>query len=103
MNKLFARLNLALACLLCIGVSACSSLLYLSYLAAFGLSAEIRDPNTTIERRSEIAQGLENGTAVQLRLVNVIWWLSLMAILLIVVVALWGFRRGSAGSENQRT
>ena len=102
MNTLFARLCLALACLLCVAVSACSSLLYMSHLAATGLTSEISDTNTTIERREEIAQGLENGTSVQLRLVNATWWLSLVAIVLIVVVALWGFQRRSADSENRR-
>lgn len=102
MNSLSARLTLALAGLICIGISVCSGLLYMSHLAATGLFAEIAAPETSLERRSEIAQGLENGTSMQIRLVNLTWWLSFAALLLIAVVAMGGFRRSRVALNDRR-
>ncbi len=64
----------------------------MSYIAAMGLTTEIADATTSIERRSEIAQGLDNAATLQSGLANAIWWLALVAILLTVAIAFWGFR-----------
>ena len=64
----------------------------MSNLAATGLPAEIADASTTIERRSEIAQGFDNATFLQSGVANTIWWLALIATLLVAIVAFWGFR-----------
>lgn len=92
MNSTLSRIVLCLAGLGCIGTATCSSLLYMSHLAASGLPSEIADSTTTIDRRLEIAEGLDNATSVQSGLANAIWWLSLAAIILIAVVTFWGFR-----------
>ena len=65
----------------------------MSHLAAFGISSEIRDETVSIERRLEIAQGIDNANTIQMTLANVSWWLALATGLLIAVVALWGFRK----------
>ena len=95
MSPLVSRLTLCLAGLICMGISFCCSLLYMSHIAASGLSTEIADSSTTIQRRAEIAQGLDNAAMLQSRLANTGWWLSLAAILLIGVVVMWGFRGDS--------
>lgn len=79
--------------MLCLGISFCCNLLYVSYVAASGLSNEVADAGTTIARRAEIAQGLDNAAFAQIRLANTGLWLSLIAMVLIGVVAVWGFRR----------
>ncbi|MFG0291289.1 MAG: hypothetical protein ACF8CQ_24205 [Rhodopirellula sp. JB044] len=93
MKPIYCRLLLGLAVLGCIGVGICSSLLHMSHLASFGISSEIRDETVSIERRLEIAQGIDNANTIQMTLANVSWWLALVTGLLVAAVALWGFRR----------
>ena len=57
------------------------------------MTSEIADGATTIKRRSEIAQGFDNAAVLQAGLANAIFWLALIAALLVAVVVLWGFRR----------
>lgn len=92
MNSTFSRIALGIAGLSCIGTATCSSLLSMSHLAATGLSTEISDSTTTLERRLEIAKGLDNATVLQSGLANASWWLSIVALVLVAVVILWGFR-----------
>ncbi|MCA9150684.1 MAG: hypothetical protein KDA92_15335 [Planctomycetales bacterium] len=101
MNSLIARLTLGVAGLCCLGSAACSNLVYMSHLAATGTSVEVADAQTTIERRREIAQGLDNVAALQIGLSTAAWWLSLLALLLIVVVTLWGFSRNRRAPVTQ--
>lgn len=100
MNSTLSRIALGIAGLSCIATAICSSLLYMSHLATTGLSTEISDSTTTMERRLEIAEGLDNATVLQSGLANAIWWLSLVAIMLVAVVSLWGFRSRSPNVDS---
>lgn len=98
MNLTLSRILLGIAIIGCIAIATCSSLLQMSHLAATGMSAEIANPATTIERRSQIAQGLDNGGSLQVNIANGIWWLALATMLLIAVVAIWGLNRKKSGA-----
>ena len=98
MSLTLSRILLGIAIIGCIAIATCSSLLQMSHLAATGMSAEIANPETTIERRSQIAQGLDNGGSIQHTIANGIWWLALATMLLIAVVVVWGLSRKKSGS-----
>ena len=93
MKPIVSRILMALAGAACLGITVCTSLLHMSFLAATGISTEVADPATTIDRRKEIAQGINNATAIQSQLADVSWWLAVVACLLITYLLFSSFRQ----------
>jgi len=92
MSNTLSRIVLIFGVSLCVAISVCSSMLNMSHLVGMSDYAEIANPDTTDADRAEIAAGVARLTSVQVQFDKAIFWLSLIAALVILSTVFWGFQ-----------